>query len=98
MDSYDLALIRELQAQVAQLQQNVGMLQLRVERLQKQAADADVRSTVVLDVLTESGQLDTQEIQARISAALIARQHQIREELADSQSAWDALGSKKDQP
>jgi len=98
MDSYDLALIRELQARVAQLEQNVGMLQYRVETLQKQAADAEVRSTVVLEVLTESGQLDAQEIQARIDAMRIARQHQIREELADSQSAWDALGSKKDAP
>jgi len=94
MDTYDLALIRELQARVAELQQNVGMLQYRVETLQKQATDAEVRSTVVLDVLAESGQLDTQEIQARIEAALIARQHQIREELADSQSAWDSLGKK----
>ncbi len=94
MDTYDLALIRELQAQVRQLEQNVGMLQHRVEMLQKQAADAEVRSTVVVEVLTESGQVDAQEIGARIEAALIARQHQIREELADSQSAWDSLGKK----
>ena len=94
-DYYDYALIKQLQANLDALTERVQVLERQLEQTSVIAAHAKAQLTAMMDVLVEAGQLDAQEIAARVAAQVIARRHEVRDEMRDSQSVWDAAAPKK---
>jgi N-methylhydantoinase B/oxoprolinase/acetone carboxylase alpha subunit len=90
-DFYDYNLIRDLQAQLAALTETVQALQ---QQFAQATAAADHRLAVLIEALVEAGHLDAREVAARLEAEAIARRHEVRDEMKDSQSAWDAAAPK----
>lgn len=88
--AYIVQLQRRLDAAEAQLARQAMQVDTLVDRERDHAAMIDA----LVDVLADAGQLDRQELQARIQAAAIGRSHAARDEAAASQDVWDTLGKK----
>jgi hypothetical protein len=90
---YDLALIHQLRRELDALRDKVDHLDLVFDTARERAWAAEAKLEVAIEILVEAGQLDTQELGARIEAAAIARRHSERDASAASQDVWDSLAT-----
>lgn len=93
--SYEMQLIAKLQSDLQNLQQRFDneLAALRGE-VRTKIREHEATLTALLDVLTDGGQLDRGELDARVRAAAIEHTHDEITTARTSQDVWDSLKSK----
>ena len=88
---YIVQLQHRLDAAEAQLSRQAMQVDTLVVREREHAATIGA----LLDVLADAGQLDRDELQARIRAAAITASHEARDEARASADVWDSAKGPK---
>jgi hypothetical protein len=91
MDVYARQDIAKLEMAVEQLKQT---LRDELGALRDRETKRDAAHAALVEILVEAKLVDVQDLDARVAAAAIARRHEVREEMSDSQTAWDQAKGK----